>query len=178
MGYCTKPPKLQIAYVIRQTGEICCWKERVRSRHLGCELCWQVWRQNPPGWWNVERSELRIISETIKIISVLSLFNCSWLFAIQAFTSEIQDWVECMILGSSETLPIYTFCCHQRNCYVKDSDMIQFRNRTSVKDKENRTKHWSLVEQRFTVRTATPSAPRPPAHARFCYVFFVCFKCM
>ena len=46
-----------------------------------------------------------------------------------------------MILGSSETLPIYTFGCHQRNCYVKDSDMIQFRNRTSVKDKENRTKH-------------------------------------
>lgn len=46
--------------------------------------------------WGTE-SELKNFVGTIRIISVVSLFICSLSFAIQAFTSEIHDWVNIFI---------------------------------------------------------------------------------
>ena len=84
-------------------------REQDQDGHLGCALFWQIWSQNPPDLWKLEHSELRTVFVAIRIISVLSLFNCSWLFIIHAFTwtelTEIQDWVEWIISGSWVMLP-------------------------------------------------------------------------
>ena len=95
-------------------------------------------------------SELRAVFVEIRIISVLSLFNCSWLFVIHAFTSEIQDlsWLN-NFRKLSNVARFVQLVVIRETMMWKRVIGHNFRNRMGVKDKENRTKHWPWGTPKF-----------------------------
>ena len=130
--------KFQIAYIYDKQRRFAIKKwAQDQDRHLGCKLYWQVWCQNTPGLWTVEQ---RVENHLCSIISILSLFNCSWLchpcFCIRnTRLSSMNDF------RKFKNVARFVVSCHQRNCDVRVIG-YNFRNRMNVKDKENGTKHW------------------------------------
>lgn len=120
--------------------EICWWKERVGSRETPRlrTMLRSLLSQPSNSMGRGSDSELRNFFRAVKIISVLSLFSCSWLFVIQTFTMEIPDWVEWVIPGSREILPDWFV----RLDVVGEAIMWErmkrhnLTNRMGVKDKE------------------------------------------
>ena len=94
----------------------------------------------------VTESALRSVFAAVRITSVLSLFNCSWLFIILAFTQKMQDWAAWMISERWKPSPDLYSWYKKQQLWCEREGLIGYnlRNRMTVKDKANRTKPWPL----------------------------------